>query len=152
MGILDKIMFWKKGDDDLDSLGLKPGEGFNPDANMANLGLDDSSPGMDPNAGMPPFGNDPFPGSQTPQSPPSFGGPPQSSFTSPQQSSFGQPSHQQPMQSTQSYTAEKDFEIISSKLDALRAAIDSLSQRLANLEHIARGEQQQHHKDQYYRY
>lgn len=39
-----------------------------------------------------------------------------------------------------SYMVSKELEIISTKLDALRAGIDSMSHRLAALERIARGE------------
>jgi len=44
----------------------------------------------------------------------------------------------------------KNLEIISSKLDALRASIESLNQRLANLEAIARGEEDQSRRRRYY--
>jgi len=36
---------------------------------------------------------------------------------------------------------QKDMEILSSKLDYLKASLESINQRLANLEHIARKEQ-----------
>jgi len=44
----------------------------------------------------------------------------------------------------------KNLEIISSKLDALRASIESLSQRLANLEAIARGDEESSRRRRYY--
>lgn len=40
------------------------------------------------------------------------------------------------------YVISKNLEVISSKLDALQATIESLNQRLINLENIARGEQE----------
>ena len=44
----------------------------------------------------------------------------------------------------------KNLEIISSKLDALRVSIESLSQRMANLEALARGEEEQGRRRRYY--
>ncbi|HLD07334.1 MAG TPA: hypothetical protein VJC16_07445 [Candidatus Nanoarchaeia archaeon] len=41
----------------------------------------------------------------------------------------------------QSYAVAKDIEVVSSKLDALRAGLESINQRLAHLERIAEGEQ-----------
>ncbi len=43
-------------------------------------------------------------------------------------------------------TTNKDFEIISAKLDSIRANLDAINQRLANLERVAYGE-----KDKYER-
>ncbi len=59
--------------------------------------------------------------------------------------SFQQARQWQPQPSFQShdsaYIISKNLEVISSKLDALQAAIESLNQRLINLENYARGEQ-----------
>lgn len=49
-------------------------------------------------------------------------------------------------QSDQGYHAAKDFEIVSSKLDALRSAIESMNQRLINVEDLLRREK----KDKYW--
>jgi len=60
---------------------------------------------------------------------------------------FPPPSYSQPaMQSPREYATDKNLEVISSKLDALRAALESINQRLANLEAIARGEEDQRYK------
>ena len=53
---------------------------------------------------------------------------------------------QQPAYSNEDYINSKNLEVISSKLDALRAALDSINQRLANIEAIARGEQEDRRK------
>ena len=45
--------------------------------------------------------------------------------------------------SDRDYIHSKSLEVISSKLDALKAAIESISQRLANIEAIAKGEQEE---------
>lgn len=45
-----------------------------------------------------------------------------------------------------SFRIIKELEVISSKMDALKAGIDSLSQRVANLERIAQGEVDEYKK------
>jgi len=57
-----------------------------------------------------------------------------------EKSSFQKP-YQQPQQ-----TLAKDIELISSKLDYLKAALDSLNQRLANLERIMQVEKEQRYR------
>jgi len=47
----------------------------------------------------------------------------------------------QPDLGLQNYAVAKDIEIVSSKLDALRASLESINQRLAHLERIAEGDQ-----------
>jgi hypothetical protein len=126
MGFFSKLAFWKKKDE-FESLGLgEKGASLGPDLSSSDLGLSTAS-GLEGGYGLP---------TQPTQQPT----PPQPSFQQqPSYQQFQQPSPQQP----QGFTAEKDLEIISSKLDALRAALDSINQRLANLEAIARGEQEQ---------
>lgn len=71
----------------------------------------------------------------------------------PQPSPMQQSFHPQmdSLQSVQGYTASKDMEVISAKLDAIRAALENISQRLANLERSVYGEQQQQPQYQYRR-
>ncbi|MBI3033919.1 hypothetical protein HYY72_02070 [Candidatus Woesearchaeota archaeon] len=45
------------------------------------------------------------------------------------------------LQSSSSYAAGKQLEVVSAKLDALKAAIDSLSQRMANIERMMESEE-----------
>ena len=127
MGILSKLTFWKKKDDlgdigkdlGLDKdMGLDMGEGPSPDLGM---GLEQSQP------------------QQPYQKYPSFQQP-QQGFQPMQ--SLQQASQQPSYSSNDNFIASKNLEVISSKLDALRASLDSISQRLANLEAIARGEQE----------
>ena len=121
MGILGKIMFWKKKDEFSGvGLGDKENLAFGDNFGNQNLGL-----GQD-------IG-------QTPPQIPGFSSQPQqpSSPSSPPPQFQSQPRFESPQQDMNS----KNLEVISSKLDALRASIDSLSQRLANLEAIARGEE-----------
>ena len=142
MGILDKLMFWKKEDEFADiGLGDKEnlpfGDQFGTPPGGANPPGLGSTPGMD-QGGMAP-GSSPA-GSTPPQpSMPSFGAP------SPQPQYSPQPSYN-PQQDLES----KNLEVISSKLDAIRASIESLNQRLANLEAIARGEEEQGRRKRYY--
>ena len=60
--------------------------------------------------------------------------------------SFHQASFQQSPQQQPEHTMAKDIELISSKLDYLKSAIDNLSQRLANLEDLAKSEQDQKYR------
>ncbi len=131
MGFLDKLMFWKKKDE------------------FENIGLGEkgTAPGMDLGLG-PETGTDLGQGlsMQPPGAPPSVPSMQQPTFQQPpQQPSFSAPS-QQPQMQSQDYATNKNLEVISSKLDALRAALDSINQRLANLEAIAKGEEQQRYK------
>ena len=140
MGIFGKLAFWKKKDDlglDKDlgkdlgfdkDFGMDMGQGPSPDLGM---GIEPSQPGQQSFQKYPSFQQSSFQ--------PNF--PPQPSFQ--QQPSF-QPS------SNDSYIASKNLEVISSKLDALRASIESINQRLANIEAIARGEQEDTRKRRYY--
>ena len=121
MGVLSKLAFWKKKDD----LGLD--KDFVKDFCLyKDLGID-MGQGPSPDLGM---GLEQQP--QSFQKYPSFQ--PQQSF---------QPAFQQQPSYTQNdpYIASKNLEVISSKLDALRASLESINQRLANIEAIARGEQ-----------
>ena len=135
MGIFGKLAFLKKKDEF--DLGLDKGGDLGPDLGMGDMGM--SSHGMPPmghDAGMgkgsESYGPDPFAQRQ-----PSFG---QSQYPSyPQQQPFQQNYPQPPSYGDSG--VGKDIEVISSKLDALRALMDSINQRLANLEHIARGDE-----------
>jgi hypothetical protein len=136
MAFFDKLAFWKKKDD-LGDLGR-------------DLGLDKDF-GMDtgpsPDLGM---GLETPPQQQPFQKYPSFQ---QNNFQAglQQQPSFQpQPPFQQPSLQGDSYINSKNLEVISSKLDALRASLESISQRLANIEAIARGEQEETRRKRYY--
>lgn len=139
MGVLGKLMFWKKKDDFEDlGLGDKPGQGMD-----LGLGPDlGSEPSMGQDLGMPSPSMNPSQPMNTQQQPfqqsPSFG-PPQSP----------QPNFNPPAQNTGDYTTNKNLEVISSKLDALKAAMESINQRLSNLEGIARGEEDKRYKSRW---
>ena len=140
MGILDKVMFWKKKDEFADvGLGDKENLAFGDELGAGQPGANPPGMGAAPGLGADP-GIDQDLGQQTPQS-----------FQQPQPSapSFSPP-QQAPAYSPQQDLETKSLEVISSKLDALRSSIDSLSQRMANLEAIARGEEDQSRKRRYY--
>jgi hypothetical protein len=125
MGFFSKLAFWKKKDD----LDIGKDLGIDKD-----LGLDISQ-GPSPDLGMGIETQQPF------QKYPSFQ---QQSF----QPAFQQPVYQQP--SFPNDMTSKNLEVISSKLDALRASLESINQRLANIEAIARGEQEDQRRRRYY--
>ena len=150
MGFLGKLKFWKKEDEFGDlgkGLGFDQGEYGAGSGNDLGLGQDDI--GMQAsNTGMP---SDSW-GEQQPTASGGFGG-----------SQAGQPAQQQgyqaraPQQQSQSpgpgfekptlvqqegsagfgsrdYSLQQSFEVLSAKLDALKAGIDAMNQRLATLE------------------
>lgn len=121
MGLLDKLMFWRKREEPLGAepgLNMEPGlptgempemEPGLPGEKDLGLGMEEPSPSRYP--GMRPMNQGPMPG-----------GP----------SAFGEQ-----QQFTQSSTLSKDMEIISAKLDSVRAMLENLSQRVAHIERIA---------------
>ncbi len=177
MGIFGKLTFWKKKED-LDDFGkefskeMPLGGDFTPNSQSFgdswNAPLDQQpfNPSAPPSFGQNSFGQSSFGQSSPAQNP--FGAPPsqspsQQSFSSP---SFSQPSYSQPSFSQPSpnysqpsyspppstgpdYINSKSLEVISSKLDALRAAIDSMNARLANIERIA-GQEDEQRRRRYY--
>ncbi|MDP6265771.1 MAG: hypothetical protein QF655_00810 [Candidatus Woesearchaeota archaeon] len=143
MGILDKVMFWKKSDN-LDDLGLggRDNLAFGNDLGVGP-GATPGMPGAAPPGGL---GPDPGMGQGLGQQPPAQSMPPGPSMPSFTPPSPPQPSYPSPQQEVET----KSLEVISSKLDAIRASIESLSQRMANLEAIARGEEEQGRRRRYY--
>ena len=133
MGFLGKLAFWKKKDDLADlgkDLGLDKELGLGMDTGpSADLGM-----GLEAQQQQQPFQK--YPSFQQNNFQPSFQ--PQPAFQASQQPS------------SDSYIASKNLEVISSKLDALRATMESINQRLANIEAIARGEQEDTRRRRYY--
>ena len=144
MGIFDKLAFWKKKDDldlgkdfgaDLglgpmdNSFGMGQDMGLPPQQNYGrNTGLQSRNLGMPGDTGFGGMGQD-F-RSPTSMQPP--GRP------VPMQQPFGTPI--QPPQPTERDYAGDKFEVVSAKLDSIRYTLESINQRLANLERIAYGE------------
>lgn len=129
MGILDKIMFWKK--DDFSSLGLGDDDDF-------SMG---SAPETTPNFSQEP--KKPLPGEMTGTSemPPGMGSEEPKGYGMPKYEELQQQQQPQRRDMPNMYPqSNKDMEIISAKLDSIRASLESMNTRLANLERIARGE------------
>ncbi len=142
MGLLDKLMFWKKEDEfGLDNLNNKDFNvgGLTDDplnsSSPSSFGAEKSPFGDDQSIGSSPqLGNTPFP--TTSQNMPgtrstgnSF--PPSSSQNQPWQSLSPQPTN-----------SSKDLELINSKLDTLRAMLQSIDQRLNEMERTTAGDKQ----------
>lgn len=77
-----------------------------------------------------------------------FGMQPQYGYPPPGQGFMPQPNFQQmpqmeSFQSHQNFSANRDMELIAAKLDAIKAILENLNQRIANLERIAKGEDEQ---------
>ncbi len=132
MGILDKVMFWKKKDEFKD-LGL---------GDKDNLAFGNEF-GAAPGTGL-----GPTPGTGQGFGQQSQGFTPPEPTPRPSMPSYPQPQFQQ-QQSYGSQDTNAKMEVISSKLDAVRASLDSLNQRLANLEAIARGEEPRRRRGYY---
>ncbi|MFC1800993.1 hypothetical protein ACFLZB_00825 [Nanoarchaeota archaeon] len=82
--------------------------------------------------GMPELGQPPQPGQQPPQH--------QQAFEEP---SLAPSMQQQPEMRPTAPMVNPQMEVINSKLDAIRAMLNSVEMRLANLEKIARGDEDQ---------
>ncbi len=121
MAIMDKIFFWRHKEPDFpkEELGLGKPE---MDLGKEQLGLPEEEP---IGAGIAPSGA--FPGA--PPTPPEAPAAP-AIHTPPGMPQPGTPPGMPPV--------GKDIEIISAKLDALKAVLDSINQRLTNLERIAK--------------
>ncbi|MBT6774481.1 hypothetical protein HOA91_03855 [Candidatus Woesearchaeota archaeon] len=113
MGFLDKVMFWKKENDfdtafdsKLDQHIEKSDDIFKGD----DLGLEQSPPGLGEKS---PFDQPTTPTETTPEQPAAF-------------------QAQQQMQPPA--TGKRDLELLSSKLDTIKAILNSMDQRIANIE------------------
>jgi len=125
MGIFGKLAFWKKKDDfDFDELANRELGRSAPVQD--NLGLNRNPDALNE---KPMFSEEEHPFSAQPSYP-----------------QFGQPSSPQntPSQYSQpaSNFSSRDLDLINSKLDTLKALLNSLDQRLANLERANSGSQQ----------
>lgn len=141
MAFMDKLKFWKKSDA---SLGLDSTKGIGLDNSLSktydpalgNIGADMGTTYLGSG-----FNNqNPTPQHDDFEHDGSF------SPTSFQQAQAFQQQRVQPMQQSlskeYSYGVDKDLEVISAKLDSIRAMLESLNQRVANIERIANASQQ----------
>lgn len=148
LGLFSKLKFWKK-EPEFDFNSNMPnanafGQGYGMNQDNTGLGADMQNPlGRAPG-----FGPDPFPSGQE-----NF--PQQQGYDSP--SAFQQLNEQHPLGQGQAFSQQpsygqpvlpiqKDIEIISAKIDALRAAVESMNQRIINIESIAKQEQEKQYR------
>ena len=156
MGIMDKIQFWKKKDEDLfgdigkhDNLPpLKNDPLTSNNQSMPNNPLSDHS--MDSNF-VQPLGKDPFGQPQQQQQPSTRAPDITTAFAAPQQD-FGYDQHQSPNNNSNNFNKppeipnhdsqllKKELEVISSKLDFLKASLETINRRLDNIESASRYE------------
>ena len=124
MGILNKLLFWRKDDEfDFDKMAEHESQGdiFKED----DLGLDRKPAGLDEKSPFDDFGAE---HEQTLQSLPPHLQQPRPSFTA-----------RQPPQTAASPAmgGDRELELISSKLDTVKAILTSMDQRISNLERAA---------------
>jgi len=140
MGILDKLMFWKKGEElgdefkdlglgDLDKdMGAAPATAEQPmEPGLTPTALEQPAPTQQNEFGMEPA-----------QQPRQFGMPQQQQQMPGMQQQYPSYPQQAPLQSYPSQYSSKDVEIISSKIDALRSSLELINHRLENLERVIR--------------
>ena len=142
MGILNKVMFWKKEPDfDLDSsLDLNPNP-MQPDPLGGSESSFDSSFGMDSNSGMN-QANQQMNNSFNPNnSMPSQSASPMAQMQ--EQPRIITPQAQETQSGLRQESTDKNLELISMKLDNLKIAIENINQRLMNIEKIAKDSQSQ---------
>ena len=149
MGIFSKLAFWKKKEDfDMGKdfgadLGLGPMDNLQGPRGMPSF-QDRGMRGYDPNLagqdlGLPEDTGFGAMGAQPQYRQPSMQPPGQ---PAPMQQPFGAPI--QPSQPTErDYGYGKDLEVVSAKLDSIRYTLESINQRLANLERVAYGEREE---------
>ncbi|MBT4445796.1 hypothetical protein HOA92_03885 [archaeon] len=117
MGLKDKLMFWKKSDD------------FDFDMPKDPLGINKTNPGVpvQDNLNLPSDTNDPFaPDIAMPGAAPSPPAP--TSFSAKRDNEKSTATH-------------RDAELMNSKLDTIKAILQSLDQRVGAIEQIARADQ-----------
>ncbi len=134
MGFLDKIKFWRKGEDEFSDLGLGSdfGKGTTPGMpGPTPPGMPDMGPGSSPvQGGLPDMPTEePMPSTGTPVGAGTPFGTVQSGQQPPAAAQHLQPSPPQ---------KGAEHEIVIAKLDAIKAYLDSINQRLANLERTLR--------------
>ena len=136
MSIFGKLAFWKKKDDslgqDLGFGGSQPGEGFD-----ENLGLGGDI-GKGPDLGLGQEGQEPGGFGEGFHEPSTLKQPFLSKDYVPQRGMRETPINVPGAMSGKQgdMGANRDFELVSSKIDAIRAEIQTINQRLANIERM----------------
>lgn len=149
MGILNKLMFWKK-EDSMPDIGKDMDFGNPPDLGMGGApgqpGQDMSQgyggmPGSPEHAGAGGLGMPDLNQEQSfPETPSRPFNAPRLEESGASRSSLGPQSAAAP--SSTEYISNKDLEIISLKLDSLKTTLEAINARIARLEKIAEGEEE----------
>ncbi len=119
MSLLDKVKFWKKGEPSFGDINMSAPIGGLQEDRTAGLGGTSDLGGFDQGQEFP----------ESPPSPEGFGLPPPGLSYRPIP-----PAARHPAAAMPTDTLQKDIEIISSKLDALRATLEAINQRLSSIE------------------
>lgn len=136
MSFFDKMMFWKK--DDFDDLGKDfnfdkpPMNDVGTNFNMDEISKPPIDNGFSTPSGLSLERNDGFGGSRP-------GGMQNNNFGG-MNNNFQQ-SQPQNMQQNNGAGSSRDMELISAKLDAIKAMLENVNQRLINIENLANAEQ-----------
>jgi hypothetical protein len=131
MAILDKLAFWKKKDEfDLGDLGPMPGEEKDKGMPSATPSPFEKEMGTEPSGFPEEPSTHPSPAAGVPEEPsgPDFSAPPGGPA----------PTHPAAAQMPSPASGNRDIELISAKLDAIKAMLENINQRLATLERIAK--------------
>lgn len=138
MGVFDKLKFWKKKEPDFNlaagpDLGMDlnaPMPGLDADFGLGTTGGFGAPNAFEPQQQRPDFGFAKPADMQREEIPadvrnaPAFGG------------AFAPQPQFQPMQAQQTQTSQQEAQMLSSKLDTVRAMLDSIDQRLKNIERM----------------
>ena len=133
MSLLNKLMFWKKEDDfDFDKLADHEMGKTDPGSTSDELGLGQQDLGLDNQAAFP---------DQTGVDSANIGSiaPGATNVPGMGSGSSGLPSQTSPSHLATPGTEAKELELISSKLDTIKAILNSLDRRMANLEKLSLG-------------
>lgn len=132
MTILDKLAFWKKKDEfDLGDFGAMPGEEKDKGMPSAEPSPFDKEMGTEPLGFPEEPGMHPSMAAGVPEEPsgPDFSAPPGGPATTMRHTAAQTPSPS---------TGSRDIELISAKLDTIRAILENINNRLEALERIAK--------------
>ncbi len=135
MGLFNKLMFWKKDDEfDFDKLA---DEAMKRETGQQPLGFE-HDPLADSNRPL-------FPEEEAQTGFSQAQRPAAQSFSTPRQSTFSNPStfQQSSMSSGNQPHSEREIELLNSKLDTIKAMLNSIDQRLSHIEQNSGGQQRQ---------
>lgn len=147
MGIMNKLKFWKKDEMDFGDLDNSMDFGSSQDMGIGKdrLNMNASKPGMDSgDLGLQTQQQMPTQNQEEIDYSEGFSMPKRSIAR--QEPTQPQPSPTQQFPKEQNTISEKNFEILSNKLDAIKSSLESINHRLNLLESLARSEEEPHER------